>query len=92
MADDQPEGHLINGHQVVVQNDIAYIDGVQATLGRADVDVLNVLSLFFDHLSQESRVSSGPGKALKEPDPHRVPEVSLIEAAPGATIVINVGR
>lgn len=93
------EGHTIDGHTVVVQDGIVYIDGVQATLGRTDVNVFDVLTQFFDHLNAETARNFLAGdEARKEevvdkgsPVKDGV-EIHHIPGEPSSTIIINVGR
>lgn len=103
MADEAAvEGHTIDGHTVIVRDNIVYIDGVQATLGRTDVNVFDLLARFFDHLLAESVAESPEREDVPEegdgppylPDVPDLPnvEVRSIEGEPSATIIINVGR
>lgn len=106
MADEAAvEGHTIDGHTVVVQGGIVYIDGVQATLGRTDINVFDVLTQFFDHLNAETarnwldrdesdKKGDSPQPMRELPNVPDLPgiEVRNVEGEPSATIIINVGR
>lgn len=88
--------HSIEGHDVVISGGAVFIDGVQATLNRTDVDVADVLGKFFDHLREESAPEGSRLRRVRDreseaQDVSTLPELSVVEARPGATIVINIG-
>lgn len=44
MADQHPEVQLIGEYEVTVSNGAIFIDGIQATMPREDVDVISILT------------------------------------------------
>lgn len=92
----ETSSHTIDGHDVVISGGAIFIDGVQATLNRTDADVIDVLAKFYDHIREESAPQDNRLRRVRDREPQEaefpdLPQLSVVEAKPGATIVINIG-